>query len=50
MSHEIGHEKVKLLKDFHIKVTEKQKEHMLALPNKIQLENYCRELIARKLA
>ena len=43
MSHEIVREKVKLLKDFHIRVTEKQKEHMRAFAESCKENNYSKK-------
>lgn len=43
-------DKIKVLEDFKIYVTKAHKKHMASLGSEIQIDNYCRELILKKLS
>lgn len=43
-------EKISILKDFGIHLTDMQKEYLNSLENEIKIDNFCRKLISDKLS
>lgn len=42
-------QKLEMLRDFHCRITEEQLEHFKTLTTEIQVDNYAKDLITRRL-